>query len=947
MKRLALSGLFAVFGVQSLLLLANAGADGMSHRAGAPGSRLAAAHTAREEDRCRRHGPGLDAYTQLVMDNFIDAQPPRLVVNASPAPGVPLVDLAQPLDPDALQYALRSHLMEDIRRNDPSIWTIENGRVTALAPWRFADPGPFAGSVAERGPVLFRPAAHGVGEAALAFRSDGPGPGFALSPAPGPLASGDPRIARVDLPGSGAGPPPAPAVHVFCGGGSAWAAEVRRIGDQAAVRAAPGSCAVEVDGVRVTGFAPLPPLARLAFIDVQGRRFAFQRLAASQSAALSAPAASGRRTLDPEALVWGRAVDDDISRASPDCAPERGSHSVAAPLEVSLDGALQASVQTDLDAFLAKRFAGDQARPLLAAVTVMDARTGEVLAMASSPSPRSTQDFDTQDLHQNPAFQTDANLRLLPIGSAAKPLLATAILAWRPSLAGLATPARTGAVTDVLGLSFQAPIPGDSKSARVDFDHFIKDSDNYYAASLLLLATADTAASDRIRLGPGDGYFLCSSGGACAAQTTRPKSVFEDEAAGGASVVTTPESLTGLGWIPALHELFDAQTAGRGAADPTSPYAFPGCSGGAGRYGGQSREAGVWRGLFDARADLDPCGFTQSSPEREALGLDEARDYRRDMVTVILGNGEGRWSAVKLAEAYARLVTGRQVRASFVFDPDPDGTFTALPLLSVDPALARRADLDDARRRVTHAMTLVPQGTAAATELPGALRDLQARLAAAPLPGGGHLALGAFAKTGTPALAEANFLPADLAINRLLALRQPVLAWDAHHVGVIDRGEVIAIDTARTLQAAAARSRAWRRLAGDDALGLGGKLAGEVVRRLAQDNAALDKGGRPFVLSRDGRVLVQASPAEERITTPDKSSGKVLAVVVGAYRAGAGLTGPDGRVIDAAAPPACAFSVVVNFEFPIQSAGNPAADFAAEIVRDRLAGRLTACRTPG
>jgi hypothetical protein len=947
MKRLAIAGLFAVFGVQSLLLLLDAGADGVSHRAGAPGARLVAAHSAQEHDPCRRHGPGLDAYTQLVMDNFIDAQPPRLVVNANPAPGVPLVDLAQPLDTDALQYALRSHLIEDIRRNDPSIWTIENGRVTGLSPWRFADPGPFAGVGAERGPVLFRPAAQGAGEDTLVFRSEGPGPGFALSPSSGVLASGDPRIGRLDLPASGEASPPASAFHVFCAGGSAWAAEVRRIGDQAGVRTTSGACGVEVDGVRVTGFAPLPPLARLAFIDGQGRRFAFQRLAAGQSGALSAPAASGRRTLDPKAMIWGRAVDDDLARSSLDCAPVGAPRPGAAPLQVSLDGGLQTSVQTDLDAFLAKRFASGQARPLLAAATVMDARTGEVLAMASSPSPRAIQDFDTPDPDLKRAFRTDANLRLLPIGSAAKPLLATAILAWRPSLAGLATPARTGALTDVLGLSFQAPIPGDSKSARVDFDHFIKDSDNYYAASLLLLATADPASGDRIRLGAGEGYFLCSTGGACAAQTSRPKSVFESAAADGASIVTAPESLTGLGWIPVLHEVFDAQTAARSAADPTSPYAYPGCSGGAGRYGGQSREAGVWRGLFAARADLDPCGFTQSSPEREALGLEAARDYRRDMVTVILGNGEGRWSAVKLAEAYSRLVTGRQVRASFVFVPDPDAAVAALPLLGADPALAPRADLDEARRKVTHAMTLVPQGTAAATELPGALKELQARLAVAPSPGGGHLALGAFAKTGTPALAEANFTPADLAINRLLALRAPVLAWDARHVGVIDHGEVIAVDAARSPPAATARARAWRRLVGDDALGLGGRLAGEVVRRLAQDNAALDRGARPFVLSRDGKVLVQVSPVEEQITTPDKSSGKVLAVVVGAYRAGQGVTGPDGRVIDAAASPLCAFSVVVNFQFPIQSAGNPAADFAAEIIRDHLGGRLAACRAPG
>jgi hypothetical protein len=956
MKRRAVAAVVAVLAVQSLLLLVNAGTDGASHRAPPGVQRLGGADAPPRADPCRRHGRALDAYTQLVMDNFIDAQPPRLVVNNNPAPGVPLVALAQPLDPDALQYALRSHLIEDIRRNDPSIWTIQNGRVIGLTPWRFADPGPFAIAAAERGPILFRPQPPGAAGDVIAFRSEGAGPGFALTAQAGPLAAGDPRIGRVDLGAGGvtadvagvaprAPSGPAPAVHIFCGAGQEWAAEVRRVGDQASVRVSPGACRVEVDGAHVTGFAPLPPQAHLAFVDSKGRRFAFQRLAGGEAAVFSAPAASGRRALDPGVLVFARSVDGDLVRASADCAQAGASRESSTPIQVSLDGGMQTRVQGALEAFLARRFAGGEARPLLAAATVMDARTGEVLAMASSPQPRTAVDLDAPDRAQRRAFDTDINLRPLPIGSAAKPLLSTAILAWRPALAGLATPAKSGAVTDVLGLTFQAPIPGDSKAPQVDFDHFIKDSDNYYAASLLLLASADPASADLISLQPGEGYALCGAPGACTAHAQRPKSVFERVGPGGASVITEPESLTSLGWIPALHELFDAQTAARAAADPNSPYAWPGCSGGGGRYGGQSRDTGVWRSLLDQRSDLDPCGFTQSSPEREALGLEQARDFRRDMLTVILGNGEGRWTAVKLAEAYARLVTGRQVRASFTYTPDPEAAFRAQPLLSADPGIVHRADLDTARRRVTHAMTLVPQGTAAATELPGVLEALQARLAGVAAPDGGHLMLGAFAKTGTPALAEANFTPADLAINRLLASRQPALAWDTRHVAVLVDGAPVPIDNARTPAAAAARVRAARRLGQDLALGLSPRLAVEVVRRLVQDNAALDRHEHPFVVSRDGRVLIQVSPALEQITTPDRSSGKVLAVVVAAYPGSPGLAGADGRAQDASAQPACAFSVVVNFEFPIESAGNPAADFAAEIIRDQLTDRLTACRT--
>ncbi len=138
-----------------------------------------------------------------------------------------------------------------------------------------------------------------------------------------------------------------------------------------------------------------------------------------------------------------------------------------------------------------------------------------------------------------------------------------------------------------------------------------------------------------------------------------------------------------------------------------------------------------------------------------------------------------------------------------------------------------------------------------------------------------------------------------------------------------------------------------RRLEEDAELRLGPRLAGEVVRRLVADNVALDRREHPFILSRDGRVLVQVSPALEEITTPDKSSGKVMAVVVAAYGPGATSVGSDGRALDASGEPSCAFAVVVNFEFPIQSEGNSAADFAAQIIRDQLADRLVACRARG
>lgn len=117
-----------------------------------------------------------------------------------------------------------------------------------------------------------------------------------------------------------------------------------------------------------------------------------------------------------------------------------------------------------------------------------------------------------------------------------------------------------------------------------------------------------------------------------------------------------------------------------------------------------------------------------ASPDREFLNIDSATSFRGGLIPLILGDGDSQWSAVKVAEAYSRIVKGTRVFATFLAT---DARPPALPSFNV------------ARSAVTSGLALNYGGTAFNTRIPAALDKLTNRRAA-------HgLVLGAFSKTGT------------------------------------------------------------------------------------------------------------------------------------------------------------------------------------------------------
>jgi cell division protein FtsI/penicillin-binding protein 2 len=150
--------------------------------------------------------------------------------------------------------------------------------------------------------------------------------------------------------------------------------------------------------------------------------------------------------------------------------------------------------------------------------------------------------------------------------------------------------------------------------------------------------------------------------------------------------------------------------------------------------------------------------FAPITSERVNLRLNLVQQLRQDLYTLLLGNGANRWTNVQLAEAVARLVTGRAVEARLVErvvvppERSASGAEEVLWALDGQPEAPNPDDrLDDLlapplRERILAGMrgaVEAPQGTAA--PLGGLIERLNRR---AP-PGVTYSAL---AKTGTPTL---------------------------------------------------------------------------------------------------------------------------------------------------------------------------------------------------
>ena len=388
---------------------------------------------------------------------------------------------------------------------------------------------------------------------------------------------------------------------------------------------------VNAAGRGATGYA-----YRQSDVWLNGRRVSFGRRALSGGDVLNVPrlgsallTVADQGTLAAEQWINGRRrfTEGDLGTLSIfGSAGRTSAGSRRDPLVVSFDGAFAADLEAAASAFTSAN--GDALTRM--AVVVLDIRTGEVRAIAE-PGRR----HDDEPL---------LSFEPILVGSAAKPMIAAAILSEQPQLAELRLPYAGDEVTSVAGAPLQVPFDNERNGCRgdIDFDSFIRCSSNQYAAELLVRSL------ERNGYRPSTGTIV-------------PRAVLERSGVG-----------TGLA------EAFDVDAFGGRTRGRDALYWNPDTSAATGAG------AVINRGLIPWES-------------RPWIVFPDSAGTRVDwLARYAFGGWENRWTLLGMAQAYARIASGRAVQANFIHRPsqgvrafDTLGAKTAAAMARVRQALAQ------------------------------------------------------------------------------------------------------------------------------------------------------------------------------------------------------------------------------------------------------------------
>jgi hypothetical protein len=685
-----------------------------------------------------------DAYLRLLNTVFIRNN--WLVANPDGKPAVVLSDSAR-ATPEAMDFYNGSPLHRDLERDDPGLWRIVNGVVVEMSPYAHYQPAPFAKKSAWRGALLFRTDRQTGGRAEitsatgsfrLVQRVAGAGPN---------RADGLARLDAFHAPLGGEGD----TLELTPGDPTKFDTPLVRIvlaGDTPLVRVTgrDGSASLDGRALRLGDTAAFPAGSQLTLRLGRESAAYVSRGAAVEAVSWRQPLADRYRApgLERFARHVEAAMNEAVARGLP---PERD-------LRLSLDAELQARLQRQLVDYCRShgRFR--------AAMTVMDADTGEILALASYPGETGDRAAaqDRGDLDRNQNFYR------MPIGSAAKVPISAAILTEHPELRTLQVQGRPGAaqITDLMGLDL-IPIQDEAVGlgGAIDFDSFLKYSSNRFATALMVLGAA---AHPEDGQGPATGADTYRLDGTV--RTHLPALPFAEHP--GPNGVRLGALQQKLLWPGRLHDLFDID------------YEAPRSGARVDEFGDDSSDMRPWRGLLCDPA-LAPGGrppilseLRDVSPDREVFATNQIESFRADYVPMILGGQAWAWSNLRLAQSFARIVTGRPVEATLL--QGTTATCGAGPSDAVPP---------EVRETLMHAMAKVvePGGTAQA------LRPGIAELAAL-APAGETIGL--WGKTGTPSLELPRLTHRDEAENALI--RAHLLQLREDHISVVSHGIPLAAD---------------------------------------------------------------------------------------------------------------------------------------------------------
>lgn len=276
-------------------------------------------------------------------------------------------------------------------------------------------------------------------------------------------------------------------------------------------------------------------------------------------------------------------------------------------------------------------------------VTVMDIATGEVLA-----TPFYTTKFDPADYPQQLKMTTrNVALSRRFVGSTFKPFVALAAVQANPGLLDLNTSGKVhlnpktneakrvdpNRTADFLGYTIKNPWAQLAASHwnGCDFTNFLMHSDDVYPAALAAIAMGGGKSADAIAVKGGNSFFQKKADGDL---------YLQDKA--------TPD--------PKSHPFFSWMAHITCANyDTDDDYC----------------ERNPLRGIQDEKADYDSrtYGLREITPDVTNLHFDlftQGGRFRSEVVPWVLGQGSNEWSAVTMAQAWARMIGRHDVIATYI-----------------------------------------------------------------------------------------------------------------------------------------------------------------------------------------------------------------------------------------------------------------------------------------
>ncbi|HVE70305.1 MAG TPA: hypothetical protein VNI54_02975 [Thermoanaerobaculia bacterium] len=564
-----------------------------------------------------------------------------------------------------------------------------------------------------------------------------------------------------------------------------------------------------------------------------------------------------------EMLTFADALARGVTNAIRQVGTARAKELVNAfDVQLTIDRALQ----TSLDATLSeqtRRLVDNIAagEPFASSVTVMNGKSGEVLAAASFPGDNDLSAMGPVTEEERRRLLVNHNFKRHPIGSAGKPLLYAAIGTRHPFLLDLTVAPHAPKVLPngdeegeredlqfFLGDDYKLWPHGD---APMDLESALERSCNKYTIELATLAlAAPRDRNDRHLAEPLDRVFTPQPGivwprpgersgiSIGAQELTFPPSLgmyMKEDARpvrprDETTAVLHPGSLDRVNeapFIDSFSEITGVRIYG-GLAAPDVDEAAPGRTG---RTALQTMhyDLRTWRPLIERLvAGQDAAtgwkiraAFQSVSPERVNLNVNQVTQLRDEFVSLLLGGSSSQWTNVQLAEALSRLMTKQQVEASLVRGVHTRGA--GRPPVPPAPSFPELQVGDEARAAVLRGMRRTVLGThGTATVLAPLVRGLERRY-----PG---YAVALFSKTGSPTVVRPEVKPVGATMRELIVRGQ--LFFRDGSLFVSDGRDIVPYSAPRT-RGRAAFLAALGRAARSSAARVGVEAGPRTVNRIA------------------------------------------------------------------------------------------------------------------